>query len=85
MTEIKRGPVITTEPFIFTLALIGTFREKYNRFYEEVIIMQNEVLFYDTNEAIKFISELTGIDPNVVAKVLDADVEFMRKIGIISE
>lgn len=47
--------------------------------------MQNEVLVYDTNEAIKFISKLTGIDPNVVAKVLDADVEFMRKIGIISE
>ena len=91
-----------TEPFIFTLALIGTlnklfydsvctqwnkntFREKYNRFYKEVIIMQNEELFYDTNEAIKFISERTGIDPNVVAKVLDADVEFMRKIGIIED
>ena len=63
----------------------NTFREKNNRFYEEVIIMQNEELFYDTNEAIKFISERTGIDPNVVAKVLDADVEFMRKIGIIED
>ena len=47
--------------------------------------MQNEELFYDTDEAIKFISERTGINPNIVAKVLDADVEFMRKIGIISE
>lgn len=47
--------------------------------------MQNEELFYDTNEAIKFISERTGIDPNVIAKVLDADVEFMRKIGIIED
>ena len=47
--------------------------------------MQNEELFYDTNEAIKFISERTGIDQNVVAKVLDADVEFMCKIGIIKD
>ena len=47
--------------------------------------MQNEELFYDTNEAIKFISERTGINPNVVEKVLDADVEFMRKIGIIRD
>ena len=47
--------------------------------------MQNEELFYDTNEAIKFISGRTGIDPNIVEKVLDADVEFMRKIGIIKD
>ena len=47
--------------------------------------MQNEELFYDTDEAIKFISEQTGIEPDIVAKVLDADVEFMRKIGIIEE
>lgn len=45
--------------------------------------MQNEELFYDTNEAITFISERTGIDPSTVEKVLDADVEFMRKLGII--
>ena len=61
------------------------FAKRANHIMKEVIIMQNEELFYDTNEAIKFISERTGIDPNVVAKVLDADVEFMRKIGIISE
>lgn len=42
-------------------------------------------LYYDTNEAIKFISERTNIDEDVVAKVLDADVEFMRKIGIIED
>lgn len=47
--------------------------------------MYNEELFYDTNEAIKFISERTGIAPDIVAKVLDADVEFMRKIGIIED
>lgn len=47
--------------------------------------MQNEELFYDTNEAIKFISKWTDIDPNIVEKVLDADVEFMRKIGIIKD
>ena len=46
---------------------------------------EEELLYYDTNEAIKFISEKTGIDPNIVAKVLDADVEFMRKIGIIED
>ena len=46
---------------------------------------EEELLYYDTNEAIKFISEQTGIDPNIVAKVLDADVEFMRKIGIIED
>ena len=42
-------------------------------------------LFYDTNEAIKFISERTGIDEDIVAEVLTADVEFMRKIGIIED
>lgn len=35
--------------------------------------------------AIKFISERTNIDEDVVAKVLDADVEFMRKIGVIED
>jgi hypothetical protein len=60
-------------------------REHIIRFYEEVIIMQNNDLFYDTDEAIKFISERTGIESEVVAKVLDADVEFMRKIGIIED
>jgi hypothetical protein len=47
--------------------------------------MQNTELFYDTDEAIRFISERTGIEPDIVAKVLEADVEFMRKIGIIEE
>ena len=47
--------------------------------------MKNEEVFYDTNEAIKFISEQTGINPSIVEKVLDADVEFMRKIGIIRD
>lgn len=47
--------------------------------------MQNEELFYDTNEAIKFISEWTDVDSNIIEKVLDADVEFMRKIGIIKD
>ena len=47
--------------------------------------MQNTELFYDTDEAIEFISERTGIDPDIVAKVLEADVEFMQKIGIIED
>lgn len=47
--------------------------------------MNEKELYYDTNEAIKFISERTGIDEDIVAQVLDADVEFMRKIGIIEE
>ena len=55
-------------------------------FYERsMVYMYEEDLYYDTNEAIKFISEQTGIDQNIVAKVLDADVEFMRKIGIIKD
>ena len=47
--------------------------------------MQNEELFYDTDEAILFISARTGIRPDIVEKVLEADVEFMRKIGIIED
>ena len=39
-----------------------------------VIYMHEELLYYDTNEAIKFISEQTGIDPNIVAKLLYADL-----------
>ena len=44
-----------------------------------------EELFYYTDEAIKFISEQTGIDQSIVEKVLNADVKFMRKVGIIEE
>lgn len=47
--------------------------------------MHNDELYYDTNEAVKFISERTGIDSDIVARVLEADVEFMRKIGIIKD
>lgn len=47
--------------------------------------MHNDELYYDTNEAVKFISERTGIDSDIVARVLEADVEFMRKIGIIED
>lgn len=47
--------------------------------------MYDDKLYYDTNEAIEFISERTGIDSDIVAKVLEADVEFMRKIGIIED
>jgi hypothetical protein len=50
-----------------------------------VICMHNDELYYDTNEAVKFISERTGIDSDIVARVLEADVEFMRKIGIIED
>lgn len=47
--------------------------------------MHNDELYYDTNEAVKFISERTGIDSDIVARVLEADVEFMCKIGIIED
>ena len=47
--------------------------------------MTDKELFYDTDEAIEFISERTGIESDIVAKVLEADVEFMRKIGIIED
>lgn len=47
--------------------------------------MTDQELFYDTNEAISFITDQTGIEAGIVAKVLDADVEYMRKIGIIDE
>ena len=47
--------------------------------------MHNDESYYDTNEAVKFISERTGIDSDIVARVLEADVEFMRKIGIIED
>lgn len=47
--------------------------------------MHNDELYYDTNETVKFISERTGIDSDIVARVLEADVEFMRKIGIIED
>lgn len=47
--------------------------------------MHNDELYYDTNEAVKFISERTGIDSDIVARVLEADVEFMRKISIIED
>lgn len=47
--------------------------------------MHDGELYYDTNEAIEFISQKTGINSDIVAKVLEADVEFMRKIGIIED
>lgn len=47
--------------------------------------MNEKGLYYDTFEAIKFISERTGIDEKIVADVLDADVEYMRNIGIIED
>lgn len=47
--------------------------------------MHNDELYYDTNEAVKFISERTGIDSGIVARVLDeyscAMKSYFRKFG----
>jgi hypothetical protein len=51
---------------------------KYANYYAN-----RQELFYDTEEAINFISNQTGVEPNIVAKVLDADVDFMSQLGII--
>lgn len=45
--------------------------------------MENVNLLYDIDDEIKFISERTNINADTVAKVLEADVEFMRKLGVI--
>ena len=42
-------------------------------------------LFYDTSEAIKFISAETGLSEDIIDKVLEADVHYMQSVGIIEE
>lgn len=42
-------------------------------------------LFYDTNEAIEFISAETGLSEDIIDKVLEADVHYMQSVGIIEE
>lgn len=42
-------------------------------------------LFYDTEEAIDFIADDTGIDPTIIEAVLYSDLKYMQSIGIIEE
>lgn len=48
------------------------------------MINEND-LYYDTNEAIKFIESETGLDPDVIDKVLASEVRYMISVGIIEE
>lgn len=45
----------------------------------------NGELVYDYDEAVKFIEEKSGLDVDVIEKVLDLEEEYMRSIGIIDE
>lgn len=42
-------------------------------------------LYYDDNEAIKFIKEETGLDESVIEKVLGSEFRYMQSKGIIEE
>ena len=42
-------------------------------------------LYYDDNKAIKFIKEETGLDENIIKKVLGSEFRYMQSIGIIKE
>lgn len=42
-------------------------------------------LYYDDNEAIKFIKEETGLDENTIKKVLGSEFKYMQSVGIIEE
>ena len=50
-----------------------------------MVNFHESTLFYDTNEAIKFISAETGLSEDIINKVLEADVHYMRSVGIIEE
>ena len=48
--------------------------------------MSNENdLYYDTNEAVKFIKKETGLDEDTILKILDSEMNYMRSVGIIEE
>lgn len=42
-------------------------------------------LYYDDNEAMKFIKEETGLDEAIIAKVLASEFRYMQSVGIIEE
>lgn len=51
---------------------------------ENKMINAND-LYYDDNEAIKFIKKETGLDESVIEKVLGSEFRYMQSIGIIEE
>lgn len=42
-------------------------------------------LYYDTNEAIKFIKEETGLNENIIEEVLNSELRYMKSVGIIED
>lgn len=42
-------------------------------------------LYYDDNEVIKFIKEETGLDENLIKKILELEFRYMQSVGIIEE
>ena len=42
-------------------------------------------LYYDDNEAIKFIKEETDLDESTITKVLASEFRYMQSVGIIEE
>lgn len=48
--------------------------------------MSNENdLYYDDNEAIKFISKETGLDENTINTVLESEFRYMKSIGLVED
>lgn len=42
-------------------------------------------LYYDTDDAVKFIKEETGFDEDEISSVLESELRYMKSIGIIEE
>lgn len=42
-------------------------------------------LYYDDNEAMKFIKEETGLDEAIIDKVIVSEFRYMQSVGIIEE
>lgn len=42
-----------------------------------------ESLYYDTDDAIEFIVDDTGIDAGIIEEVLEAELRYMMSVGII--
>lgn len=51
---------------------------------ENEMINAND-LYYDDNEAIKFIKEETNLDESTIKKVLASEFRYMQSVGIIEE
>ena len=48
--------------------------------------MSNENdLYYDDNEAIKFIKKETGLDENIINTVLESEFRYMKSIGLVED